>query len=85
MNGVQGQVARAFHHDLDALGPGPLGELTQDLEFVELGLVGGVGQAAGAQAVPQGQGDVVFPGDVQQPVVVLVAGGFPADSGASRR
>ena len=82
---LQRQVARPFHHDLDALGPGPLGELAQDFQFVELGLIGGVGQAAGAQAVPQGQGDVVFPGDVQQLVVVLVQGIFLADSGASRR
>ena len=73
---VQGQVSRPFDDDLDPLGPGPFGELTQDLEFVELGPVGGVGQAAGAQAVPQRQGDVVFPGDLEQPVVVLVQGVF---------
>ena len=59
LNGVQGQVARPFHHHLDALGPGPLGELPQDFQFMELGLIGGVGQTAGAQAVPQGEGDVI--------------------------
>ncbi len=52
------------------------GELAQHLQFVKLGPVGGVGQAAGAQAVPQGQGDVVLLGDVQQAVVVLVQGVF---------
>ena len=52
---------------------------------MELGLIGGVGQAAGAQAVAQGQGDVVFLGDLQELVVVLVQRIFPAESGASRR
>ena len=71
-DGVEGQVPRPFDDDLDPFGPGPPGEFPQDLQFVELGFVGGVGQAAGAQAVPQRQGDVVFPGDVQQPVVVFI-------------
>ncbi len=65
-------MSRPFDDDLDTFGPGPLGELPQDLQFVELGLIGGVGQTAGPEAVPQGQGDVVFPGDVEQPVVVFI-------------
>ena len=57
-----------------------LGEFPQDLQFVELGPIGGVGQAAGTQAVAQGQGDVVFPGDLQELVVILIERIFPAET-----
>ena len=42
-----------------ALGPGALGEFALDFEFAELGLVIGIGDRAGAQAVADGEADVV--------------------------
>jgi hypothetical protein len=44
---------------------------------VDLGPVGGVGEAAGAEAVPQRQGDVVLLDDGQKLVKVLIEGIFP--------
>jgi hypothetical protein len=69
---VHGDVAGAFVHDLDAFGPGALGELALDFEFAELGFVIGVGDGAGAQAVADGEGDVVGGHDVADVVPVGV-------------
>ena len=43
---VQRHMARAFHHDLDVVRPGPLGQLTQTHQLFDLADVGGVGEAA---------------------------------------
>ncbi len=73
---VQRHVPRAFDHHLDAGVPGALGQLAQEDQFVDLGAVGGVGQAAGAEAVAQGEDRVVGLDDLQQAVEVLVEGVF---------
>ena len=52
--------------------PGDLGQLAQGLQLGELGRVVGVGDAAGAQAVAQREGDVVGPHDLADVVEVLV-------------
>ena len=44
-------MARAFHHDLDVVRPGPLGQLTQTHQLFDLADVGGVGEAAGAAGI----------------------------------
>ena len=69
---VEGDVAGPLVHDLHVLGPGPLGELPLGLELGELGLVVGVVDAARAEAVADGEGDVVLGADVEDVVPVLV-------------
>eukprot|EP00951_Prasinocladus_malaysianus_P010243 scaffold75047_cov39-Prasinocladus_malaysianus.AAC.1 len=69
---VEGHVAGALVHDLDVLLPGAAGELALHLELEELGLVVGVLDAAGTQAVADGQRDVVLGADIQDLVPVLV-------------
>jgi len=73
---VHGDVAGAFVHDLDAFGPGALGELTLDFEFAELGLVIGIGDGAGAEAVADGEGDVVGGHDVADVIPMGVEEAF---------
>ena len=50
---VHRDVARPLDHDLDVVLPGDLGQLTKRLELRELGLVVGIGDRAGAEAVTQ--------------------------------
>ena len=69
---VHGDVARAFVHDLDAFGPGALREFTLHLQLAELGFVIGVRDGAGAEAVADGEGDVVGGHDVADVVPVGV-------------
>jgi len=73
---VEGDVARPLDHHLDAGRLGPLGQLAQDDKLVDLGPVGGVGQASRPETVPQGQGHVVFFRDLQESVEVLEEGVF---------
>ena len=40
--------------------PGALGQLAERAQFGELGVVGGVGKAAGTQAVAKAEGDIVL-------------------------
>ena len=61
---VHRDVAGAFVHDLAALGPGTGGELALDFEFAELGFVIGIGDGAGAEAVADGEADIVGGADV---------------------
>jgi hypothetical protein len=56
---VHGDVAGALDHHLAAVVPGDLGQLAQGRQLGELGLVVGVGDRAGAQAIAQGERDVV--------------------------
>lgn len=69
---VHGDVAGAFVHDLDAFGPSALGELALDFEFAELGFVVGIGDGAGAEAVANGEGDVIGGHDVADVIPVGV-------------
>jgi hypothetical protein len=69
---VERHVTRAFDHDLDALGPGALGQLAQGLELPQLCLIGGVGEAARPQSVSQREADVVLAHDVADVVEDLV-------------
>ena len=71
---VERHVTGALDHHLDVVPPGPLGELAEDPQLRELGLVGGVGEAAGAQAVAQAVGHVVGAQDLAQLVEVGVPG-----------
>ncbi|MPN49830.1 hypothetical protein SDC9_197453 [bioreactor metagenome] len=56
---VQWHVARALDHDLHVVLPGDLGKLAQGFQFAQLGLVVGVVDRAGAQAITEAEGDVV--------------------------
>ena len=73
---VQGHMAGALHHHLDVVLPGPLGQLAQTHQLLNLAHVGGVGQAAGPAGIPQRDGHVVLFADVQNLVEVLVEGVF---------
>ncbi len=53
---VEGHVPGAFDHDLDAGRPGPLDQLAQGQELLDLGPVGGVRMAARAAARRPGSG-----------------------------
>ena len=74
-----------------ALGPGAGGEFALHFEFAELGLVVGIGDGAGAEAVADGEADIVGGADVADfiPVgveeVFLVMGEAPLGHDASRR
>ncbi len=80
---VEGDMAGAFDHDLDTASPGAFGELADDLEFAELGEVGGVGEPAGSEPVADGEGDIVLAHEVADVVpegvhdVVLVVDEHP--------
>ena len=73
---VHGDVAGAFVHDLDAFGPGALGEFALDFEFAELGFVIGVGDGAGAQTVADGEAHVVGGHDVADVIPMGVEEAF---------
>ena len=57
-------MAGAFDHDLHVVLPGDFGEFAQGLQLGELRLIAGVGDAAGAQAIAQGEADVVLREDL---------------------
>ncbi len=57
---VERDMAWAFDHDLEPVGPGALGEFCDDLELGELGEVGGVGEPTGAEPVADTEGDIVL-------------------------
>ena len=69
---VHRDVAGAFDHHLHVVLPGVLGQLAERLQLGELGFVAGVGDAAGAQAVAQGEAHVVLLEDLADVVEVLV-------------
>jgi len=56
---MQGDMTRALDHDLYLVPPGDPGQLAEGLQLRELGLVVGVRDGAGAQAVAQTEGDVI--------------------------
>ena len=58
--------------------PGPRREFAHDAEFGELGVVGRVGQTAGAETVPQAPRHVVFLQDIAQVVEPRIEGILPA-------
>ena len=73
---VDGHVAGTFDHYLHPGVHSALGQLAEDDQFMDLGAVGGVGKAAGAETVPQRQYHVVFAGNLQQFVEMLEEGVF---------
>ena len=75
-NLVVGNMSRAFHHHLYPFGPGTLGQFAQVQQFLDLGPVGGVCQAAGPAAVAQADGYIIFGADVQDFIVEFVEGIF---------
>ena len=48
---VQGDVSRAFHHVLDACGPGALDEMPEGHELGDLRLIGRIIDASGPESV----------------------------------
>ena len=71
---IQGNMPRPLDHHLHLLVPGPLGQLTQEEELLYLRAVSGIGQAAGAQPIPQTQGDIVLLGDFYESVEFFIEG-----------
>ena len=88
---IERHVAGPFDHHLHALGPGALGQFAERCQLAKLGFVGGVGQAAGAQAVAEAEADVVLAHDVADVVedlvhrVLLVVGEHPLGQQRCRR
>ena len=56
---IHRHVARTLHHHLHVVLPGAARELTQGLQFGQLGFIGGVMQTTGPQRIPQREGAVV--------------------------
>ncbi len=52
-------MARTLHHHLHVVLPGAAGQLTEGLQFGQLGLVGGVVQTAWPQRIAEGEAAVV--------------------------
>ncbi len=73
-NLIHGHVAGPFDHDLATRLPGPSRQLAHDLQFGQLGLVGGVGQAPRPQTVAQAPRHVVRTQNVAQVVETRVEG-----------
>ena len=69
---VHRHVAGAFVHDLHAALPGARGEFALRLQFGELGVVIGVGDRAGTEAVADREADVIGGHDVADVVPVGV-------------
>jgi len=60
LNLVEGDVAGTFDHNLAAFLPCAAGKFAEGSQFCDLCLVGGVGDAAGTEAVTERKTDVVF-------------------------
>ncbi len=73
---VHRHVARPFDHHLHILCPGAVGQLAQRVELGELGLVIGIGDRTGTQAVAQRIGDVIGLHDLGDLVEMLVEEAF---------
>mmetsp|Transcript_35226 Transcript_35226/g.84981 ORF Transcript_35226/g.84981 Transcript_35226/m.84981 type:complete len:296 (+) Transcript_35226:316-1203(+) len=71
-NLVQGDVSGSLVHDLHVLLPGPFGEVSLGHELSELGFVIGVIDATRAQAISDGEGDIVLSANVKDVVPMLV-------------
>ena len=65
-------MAGALDHDLTAFGPGDPGQFAEGAQFGELGLVIGVGDGAGAQAVAQRERHVIGAHDLADVFEALV-------------
>ena len=61
---IKGDMTRTLDHDLDALGPGPLGQLAEGFQLRQLRGIAGIGETTWTQAVSQAEGDIVLPHDV---------------------
>lgn len=64
-------MARALHHVLHTSVPRPFDQVAQGHELRDLRLIGCVVYASGPEAVPQGQGELVLPGHLQEIIVIL--------------
>ncbi len=71
-NQVHGDVAGPLVHDLHVEGPGPASQVALGPQLGELGLVVGIGNAAGPQAVADAEGHVVAGHDLADLVPVGV-------------
>ncbi len=69
---VHGHVTGAFDHHLAAFVPRDLRQFAECFEFGKLSAIIGVGDGAGAQAVAQGERDIVGAHDVANVFEVLV-------------
>jgi len=70
-------MPRPFYHDLHTEIPGPLGQLAQENQFLDLPPVCGVGNAPRPQTIAKTQNHIIPGGNLTQPVKLLVEGIFP--------
>ena len=76
LNLVQRHMAGAFHHHLHIPGPGPLGQFPQSHQLLNLAHIAAIGQTAGTAGIPQGDGHIILPADLQDFIEILVEGIF---------
>ena len=60
---IEGDVPGPFDDDLYAVSPGAFRQLSQRFQLSQLGVVGGVGEGSGAQAVADAERDVILAHD----------------------
>ncbi len=70
-------MPRPLDHHLHAPLPGPLGELAQDEQLLDLGPVSGIGQRPGPHPVAQADRHLIFGTERKQPVILFVERVFP--------
>ena len=69
---VHRDMARAFDHDLDVLGPRPLGQFAEGAQFGQLGLVVRIRNRTGPKPIAEREGDIVSGKDLAELVKVRV-------------
>ena len=62
----------AFHHNLYIFFPGTFCQFAQGDQLLDLGDIRGILDASGAAGVPETHGNVIFPADIQDFIIMLV-------------
>ena len=75
-NLIHGHVAGAFNHDLYILRPCALCQLAKSNQLLNLRRIGCIRKAAGAASIPKAHGDIIFPTDIQNIIIMLIEGVF---------
>ena len=76
LNLVQRHMPRPLDHDLHTSFLSTLSQLAQQYQFMDLGPISRISQAAGTETIPERKGHVVFFGDLQQLVEMFGQGDF---------
>ena len=77
-NLIHGHVAGAFNHYLHILRPCALCQLPKGNQLLNLCRIGCIRKTAGAAGIPKAHGDIIFPTDIQNFIVMLIKRVFVA-------